>query len=68
MAVNPDLAVSYYNFRDAIAADLLIGLVGQSPESLLARARECAGVNAAVAGEWTERFWNDMRRGLARRR
>ena len=65
MGVPPSHQLAYFDFRDNLAADLRAGLVGQAPAQLMARARACAGVDAARAAEWTERFWNDLKRGLA---
>jgi len=68
MALPPDHPLSYYDCRDNLASDLRAGLVGQQPAQLFQRVATCAGVDAAQAAEWTERFWNDLKRGLAHRR
>ena len=68
MALHQDHPGAYFDFRDNLAVDLRAGLVGQAPADLMARARSCAGVDAAHAAEWTERFWNDLKRGLAYRK
>jgi len=65
MALQPDHPLAYFDFRDNLASDIRNGLAGQTPETFMARARRCAGVDAAQAGEWTERFWSDLQRGLA---
>jgi hypothetical protein len=61
-----DSPLAYYDFRNNLAGDIRAGLVRQSPEALMARACACSGVDAAQAGEWTERFCSDLLRGLAR--
>jgi hypothetical protein len=68
MGVHPNHPLAYFNFRDDLATDVRAGLAGQRPAELLERARTCAGVDIAVAAEWTERFLNDLKRGLDRRR
>ncbi len=68
VVLHPDHPLAYYEFRDHLATDLSAGVVGQTPGHLMQRAVTCAGVDAARAGEWTERFWNDLKRGIERRR
>ena len=68
MNLPADHPLSYFEFRDQLAADMRMGLCGQSPESIMARARACSGLDPALAAEWTERFWRDLQRGLAPRR
>jgi len=61
------MMLEYFNFRDNLAGDIRAGLVQQSPEALMHRARTCSGVDVAQSAEWTERFWNDLKRGLERK-
>lgn len=60
--------LAYFNFRDALAADLVHGLVGQSAEELMDRAKSCSGADPAQVGAWLERFFDDLRREVARRK
>jgi hypothetical protein len=66
--MSPDNPLAYFDFRDGLAEDLRNGLVGQTPAQVMARGLACAGVDTATAAEWTERFFEDLKRGLARRR
>jgi len=68
MALPPDHPLAYFDFRDDLASDIRNGLAGQTPESFMARARRCAGVDGAQAGQWIERFFNDLKRGMAHKK
>jgi hypothetical protein len=48
--------LDYFNFRDHMADDIRRGHVETTPKALFDRARDCAGVEYAVAAEWADRF------------
>ena len=68
MSDAPGSDLSYFEFRDHMASDLRSKLVNPDVESLLNRARSCAGVDPATAAEWVERLRSDLVRHLANRK
>ena len=61
-------ALQYFTLREHIAADLRRGILEQSAESIAKSIASAAQVDKATAAEFTERFLNDLKRGIARRK
>lgn len=61
-------ALQYFTLREHISADLRRGILEQSAEGIAKSIASAARVDKATAAEFTERFFNDLKRGIARRK
>ncbi len=59
-------AIDYFSLRDSIAGDLRRGLVEQTAAAIAQSVETGAYVDKLTAAEFTERFFNDLRRLVGR--
>ncbi len=68
MGRHPDDPLAYYDFRDNMAADILLNRVRARAEDMARHAVKAGAVHPSVAPDWVARFFDEVSRRLAWRR